>query len=268
MTYVDRINAFWNWNETHDISHPAVVLYFSLLDFANTARWNQPVAIPNSRIIGKINMSERELNRNRNKLVQCGLISYKNGKKGQAGKYEILDLTTCRDVSNNVSNNVHYNDMNTDMNTDVNSVSNNVHINRERGRGREREDITPYSPPKRKDIVKEVVELYNSVCKSLPRVSSISDARRKAVKARLNKYSMEQFREVFKKAESSDFLKGANNRNWQANFDWLMKDGNFAKTLDGNYDNRGVSDTANDSCMSGTDNISEIERQFMGCYGG
>ena len=41
---------------------------------------------------------------------------------------------------------------------------------------------------------------------------------------------------MFRKAENSNFLKGANNRNWSANFDWLMKDANFAKVLDGNYD--------------------------------
>ena len=35
-----------------------------------------------------------------------------------------------------------------------------------------------------------------------------------------------------------DFLKGKNNSDWQANFDWLIKDANMAKVLDGNYDNR------------------------------
>ncbi|RGB63579.1 MULTISPECIES: hypothetical protein [unclassified Amedibacterium] len=39
-------------------------------------------------------------------------------------------------------------------------------------------------------------------------------------------------------AEQSDFLKGANNRNWSANFDWIMKDTNMAKILDGNYINK------------------------------
>ena len=51
-------------------------------------------------------------------------------------------------------------------------------------------------------------------------------------------YSLEDFRKMFEKAEGSAFLKGANNRNWSANFDWLMKDANFAKVIDGNYDNK------------------------------
>ena len=45
-------------------------------------------------------------------------------------------------------------------------------------------------------------------------------------------------KEMFTKAESSDFLKGSNSKDWRASFDWLMKDSNFAKVLEGNYDNK------------------------------
>lgn len=82
---------------------------------------------------------------------------------------------------------------------------------------------------------KEVVDLYNSICKSYPTVKAVSEARKKAIKARLRVYSIDDFRKVFEMAEASAFLKGGNNRNWTANFDWLIKDANFAKVLDGNY---------------------------------
>ena len=49
---------------------------------------------------------------------------------------------------------------------------------------------------------------------------------------------MEDLYEAFKKAEASDFLKGKNESNWQADFDWILKDANLAKILDGKYDNR------------------------------
>ena len=81
----------------------------------------------------------------------------------------------------------------------------------------------------------QVVDLYHSICKSFPSVRSLSDARKKAIKARLKTYSIEELREVFEKAESSSFLKGSNDRNWSANFDWLMADKNIAKVLEGNY---------------------------------
>lgn len=88
-----------------------------------------------------------------------------------------------------------------------------------------------------------IVDLYNETCVSLPSVHSLSDARKKSIKARLSTYSVDDFSTLFKKAEASSFLKGKNNRNWQANFDWLIKDGNMAKVLDGNYDDK-VSKTA------------------------
>ena len=81
----------------------------------------------------------------------------------------------------------------------------------------------------------QIVDLYNSICKSLPSVRSISEARRKAIKARLKTYSVEDLRTVFENAEASSFLKGSNDRNWSANFDWLMADKNIAKVLEGNY---------------------------------
>lgn len=92
--------------------------------------------------------------------------------------------------------------------------------------------------PKRKGIDYEhIKEMFNSICKSFPKVSAMSEKRKQAIRARLNTYTVDQFKEMFEKAEKSNFLKGANNRNWSANFDWLMKDANFAKVLDGNYDN-------------------------------
>lgn len=84
----------------------------------------------------------------------------------------------------------------------------------------------------------EIVKLYNETCVSLPAVHSLSDARKKSIKDRLSTYSVDDFSTLFKKAEASSFLKGKNNRNWQANFDWLIKDGNMAKVLDGNYDDK------------------------------
>ena len=85
---------------------------------------------------------------------------------------------------------------------------------------------------------KHIKDMYNEICVSFPRLTVLSDRRKKAIKARLNTYSVEQIKDVFVKAEASDFLKGKNSRNWQANFDWLINDTNMAKVLDGNYDNK------------------------------
>lgn len=100
------------------------------------------------------------------------------------------------------------------------------------------EDIELEKEGEKKIDYGEIVQLYNVHCPSFPSVKAISDSRKKAIKARLNTYSVDDFKTLFQKAEASDFLKGANDRNWTATFDWLIKDSNMAKVLDGNYDNR------------------------------
>ena len=80
-----------------------------------------------------------------------------------------------------------------------------------------------------------IIALYNTLCPSLPSVKALSEARRRAIKARLNSYTLDDFKTLFEKAEASDFLKGKNDRNWMADFDWLIKDANMAKVLDGKY---------------------------------
>lgn len=100
---------------------------------------------------------------------------------------------------------------------------------KERDKDKERErEIIDYNGIK---------DAYNAICISLPAIKSLSEARKKAIRARMKSYSMDDILAAFKKAEASDFLKGKNDRNWQANFDWIIKDANIAKILDGNYDN-------------------------------
>lgn len=100
----------------------------------------------------------------------------------------------------------------------------------------EEKDIDKES--KEKVTCEQVVDLYRSICVSYPKVISLSEARKRAIRARLKMYSMDDFRMLFEKAEASSFLKGANNRNWSATFDWLLKESNMVKVLEGNYDNK------------------------------
>ena len=97
--------------------------------------------------------------------------------------------------------------------------------------------ITEKAEKKPKVSYQQIVDKYNEICKSFPKVMKLTDARKKSIKARLDTYSKEEIIKVFEKAEQSKFLKGANNRNWKADFDWLMSDRNMAKVLEGKYDN-------------------------------
>lgn len=84
----------------------------------------------------------------------------------------------------------------------------------------------------------KIMELYNGICSSFPKIKVIDGQRRKAVAARWRTYkSLEVFERLFRLTEASDFMKGMNEKNWSADFDWIMKPTNMAKTLEGKYDN-------------------------------
>ena len=122
---------------------------------------------------------------------------------------------------------------------------------------KEREEEKDLDNKKDRVDCQQIVDLYHSICKSFPAVRSLSDSRRKAIKARLNTYSLDDFEAVFKNAEASSFLKGANDRNWTATFDWLIKDQNMAKVLEGNYvdkSKRGKKELVPQWCMGDAEN--------------
>ena len=90
----------------------------------------------------------------------------------------------------------------------------------------------------------KIAELYNDLCRSLPRVTRLSETRKKALRARMNSgYQVEDFQKAFEMAEASSFLKGGNTRDWIATFDWIIKDTNMAKILEGNYSDKKVDNT-------------------------
>ena len=99
-------------------------------------------------------------------------------------------------------------------------------------------DIEEDTEDKRSPVPYETIKnIYNEICVSFPKCNTLSSNRKKSIKARFTSgYTVENFKTLFTKAEASNFLKGKNNRNWSATFDWLIKDTNMAKVLDGNYD--------------------------------
>ena len=106
-------------------------------------------------------------------------------------------------------------------------------------RSESRENVAVYTPPKtdRTDY-QAVLDAFHESCPSLPKVLKLSDSRKKAIKARLNDFGLEEIKRAFVLTEQSDFLKGTNATGWQAGFDWLMKPANMTKVLEGNYENK------------------------------
>lgn len=80
------------------------------------------------------------------------------------------------------------------------------------------------------------VEAWNELAGryALPVVRKLTPERRKAVRARIAGYSVDEFREVLGGIDKSPFLRGE--RGWRGcTFDWVTKKANFQKVLEGNY---------------------------------
>ena len=85
----------------------------------------------------------------------------------------------------------------------------------------------------------KIRDLYHKICISYPKLRSIDGNRKKAIAARWRTYkSLDIFEELFQISENSSFLKGNNDRNWSADFDWMMKPTNFSKILEHKYDDK------------------------------
>ena len=86
----------------------------------------------------------------------------------------------------------------------------------------------------------EIQEMFNRICISLPSIKTLSKGRKDKIKTRWSEIrTLETFEEICNKMQSSNFLKGDNNKKWKATFDWILEnDNNWVKIIEGNYNNK------------------------------
>ena len=101
------------------------------------------------------------------------------------------------------------------------------------------------SPPAIDDVAL-AVSAYNVTAARVgwPEVQKLSPARRAAISARLKEAGgAEGWTVALSKAEASPFLTGQTSRTFRASFDFLTKQSNFTKLMEGNYDPRNSNGT-------------------------
>ena len=89
------------------------------------------------------------------------------------------------------------------------------------------------------NTVQEFVNMYKDICKDNPQLSNprvVTDKRKKMVITILKKYGKDTIVEVLGKVSKSDFLLGKTGGTWCVDFNWIFKEDNFVKILEGNYD--------------------------------
>ena len=104
--------------------------------------------------------------------------------------------------------------------------------------------------------VKTVIDHYHEHCPSLQKVKELTASRRQAINARLKELkTVEELDHFLDMVESSDFITGRDGK-WQGKrgIDWIFKQQNFIKILEGNYVNK-------DSPISPSLSPEEIEQR-------
>lgn len=126
-------------------------------------------------------------------------------------------------------------------------------------RSESRQNIDGYTPPKpERTDYQGVLDAYHECCPSFPAVIKLTEARKRAIKARLKDYGLDEIKRAFSLAGQSDFLKGSSG--WQASFDWLMKPANMTKVLEGNYTNRASPNGKSQSMWGEDDFVAKVIR--------
>ena len=90
--------------------------------------------------------------------------------------------------------------------------------------------------PKKQVDYKQTIDVFNRICKSLPKVQAVTDKRKKAIKAA--QQTVDEFggwEKLFETVEQSDFLSGRSGAWSGCCFDWVLKPSNLTKIIEGNY---------------------------------
>jgi phage replication O-like protein O len=115
-----------------------------------------------------------------------------------------------------------------------------IYCNSDESQSRTVEKETEEKATKADDVIscQLVADLWNDTTTNLPKIKKLTDTRKKVIKARSN--DLAEFESVFKKVEASDFLSGRNGSWLNCSFDWVLKQANWVKVIEGNYDNKNV----------------------------
>lgn len=88
----------------------------------------------------------------------------------------------------------------------------------------------------------EIIAVYHEELPELPPINEWPDASAQQLRARWKslpeRKSVEWWRDFFRYIKTSDFLMGRKT-DFQASLSWIVKASNFAKIVNGNYENRG-----------------------------
>lgn len=267
---------FWDDTKIGRLTRDARLLYIGLWNFSDDiglvigdSVWLKSKIFPYDQI--QIQQFEKWMN----ELVINGficLLSYKgerfiylpNFTRHQVinkPNYEDLNIPKC--LIDRVKENIHLLITEQSRNTTVSFTEQyvtKIEVERE-------EEYPPYNSPQGEVPPQESNESdkinYNALMDTfnkmfsgkLPEVTTMTDKRKKAIRARATEHGKEGIMTVFNNVSQSAFLLGHNNQNWRCDFDWIFRPTNFIKILEGNYNGTRISKNQQDSEQRKRDSV-------------
>ena len=224
MTLITQFNRFWREFKGKQMSPNETMLFFYLLNVWNASGRNKQFECNTKEIEIILGMNKMTLTRCRDALSKRGLIQYVKGdRKVKSPYYIISDVTN--DVTNDVTTHRVYRDI------EKEDISNDIS---------KKDKLSLPTKSDRMDWPAFMQTFNEMLSPPIPKVTTMSETRRKKVKTIVRDFGKEKIMEAFDIIRHSDFLMGRNrkpNDKWQCCFDWIFTPSNFIKILEGNYDN-------------------------------
>ena len=94
---------------------------------------------------------------------------------------------------------------------------------------------------------RELITAYHTLCPSLPRVEPIGKGILSAARQALTRHTMDEWEQVFRRAQSSAFLCGGGKSAFKASLPWILDENHCAAIASGKYDrgNKGTQTETN-----------------------
>lgn len=128
------------------------------------------------------------------------------------------------------------------LNETQKTLNKNKNINKNENINNNIEEGKP-SPTSEKIDYDSFVNFYNGTCTNLPKVIKLTQSRKNAIRIILKKFNKKEIAEGLKIANETDFLIGNNKRGWKADFDFIIKENNLTKIIEGSYEKNNGSNT-------------------------
>jgi len=230
--YIKLHRSILKWEWWDDINTTRVFIWLLL-----NAQWENfryrgyevprgSLVIGRKRMSKELRMSEQSIRTSLNHLKSTNEITIQSTNKFSLVTIVNWDKYQGKDDEINQQTNQQINQQSTNNQPTTNHIIRNKEYKNIR---REEYSVADCEP---------VQNLFNDICVKYPPCRNLTKTRLDKVRILLSEFSLDDIKEVFTKANGSDYLTGINDRGWRAGFDWIIEVDNFVKIQDGNFDNK------------------------------